>query len=273
MQLLLILITSLATMTLSLSAKNIGILIGTPQEEAKILNYIKNVKKQNNITTGNLAKHKIFICLTGIGKINAAIKTQMLISETNVDLIISTGLANTIDEKLNIGDIIIGTNAFQHDYGFLNKDNLILRRPGKMPELGLGKITNSIYFDISQYLDFKINDIIKLAKNISLNTIKTKHTQYMPQIKKGIIASGDMFLAATSKRQFLSKYKTSVVDMTGAAVAQVAHNNNIPVILIRSVAKKANRNAQFNFNKFIISANAKNNAQLTNKIISDLITK
>jgi len=50
---------------------------------------------------------KVVLCKSGVGKVNAAACTQILIDRFGVDAIIFTGLAGALDPTLNIGDIVI----------------------------------------------------------------------------------------------------------------------------------------------------------------------
>ena len=100
--------------------KRIGIVLAMQEELEAIRKYLK---EENKMTIFNLDFYEGYIndfnCILvecGIGKVNAARTTQILINNFKVDTIINIGVAGGVDDRLNIGDIIIGEKLVQHDF-------------------------------------------------------------------------------------------------------------------------------------------------------------
>ncbi len=241
-----------------------------PEEQKSFLEKID--KKQNvskNIVKGNVGSHTVFATLSGIGKVNAASVAQELISKYQVDVLIFTGVAGGINKAINIGDIIVASAAFQHDYGYLG-DQFQIHATGTVPEIGIGTGNESLYFDLAKNWNQdtynKINN--KLTESTALlMPVEVGDTRYVPMLRmNGVIATGDQFIASESKKDALRKLKADVVEMEGAAVAQVAMRNDIPVLIIRSISDKAGEKANLDFKSFF-SAVAHNNSILLQRAI------
>lgn len=251
-------------------AQRIGVISALPEEQEKFLEKVDNKKNvSKNIVEGVAGSHSIFATLSGIGKVNAASVAQELISKYHVDILLFTGVAGGINKKINIGDIVIASSAFQHDYGYLG-DKFIIHATGTVPEIGIGTGNETIYFDLRKNWSQEIHNQIK--RNVSNSTaslmpVEVGGDKYVPAlIMNGVIATGDQFIASESKKQSLRKLKADVVEMEGAAVAQVAMRNDIPILIIRSVSDKAGEKANIDF-KLFFSAVAHNNAILLQKVI------
>lgn len=97
----------------------IGI-IGAMDEEVSILKESMEVEKVVNKASmdffqGKLSNKEVVIVRSGIGKVNAAVCTQILVSEFGVSSVINTGVAGSLRNEINIGDIVLSVDALQHD--------------------------------------------------------------------------------------------------------------------------------------------------------------
>lgn len=254
-------------------AQNIGVISALPQEQESFLQNVndqKNVSK--NVIKGAVGTHTVFATLSGVGKVNAASVAQELISKYQVDIILFSGVAGGINKQINIGDIVIAASAFQHDYGYLGHQFQI-HAPGTVPEIGLGTGDETIYFNLGQNWDQQLlNKIIgKLSScAASLIPVEVDSNKHSPAIiLNGVIATGDQFVANESKKESLRKLKADVVEMEGAAVAQVAIRNNIPLLIVRSVSDKAGEKASIDFKTFF-STVANNNAIILQTVIDTI---
>ena len=72
-------------------------------------------------------------------------------------------------------------------------------------------------------------------------------------IYKGLIATGDMFISSREKIKQLSKEISGLyaVEMEGAAFAQVAFQEKVNWLVIRTISDEANETADSDFNKFL----------------------
>lgn len=225
----------------------IGIISAMQEEVSALLNKLKNTNKTEKgkriYYTGTLFKTPVVIVFSRWGKVAAAITTTQLINDFNLTEIIFTGVAGAISKELNIGDIVVGKNLYQHDM-----DASPLYKPLEIPLL--------------QKTFLSTHNTKKLEKASSLflknlnNYIKKEHTLDFkitnPKVIVGDIASGDQFISSTTKIKELNALIPSAkcVEMEGAAVAQVCYEYNIPFNIIRIISDEANNNAQIDFPKF-----------------------
>lgn len=224
----------------------IAIITATEQEFLAIRNKFNEVKedklKDLIYYSGELNEKEYIVIKCGIGKVNAARVTQMIIDKFEVDYMINVGVAGSLNDNLEIGDIVIGKELVQHDFdttAFGDEKGYIT---------GAGKI-----FKSDEALVEKYNNYV-LENNQNYKAIV------------GTIASGDIFLTEKAmKEKIRSKFNADCVEMEGAAIAQVCTLNRVPFIVIRSISDKPNGNNQIDYNEFVDMA-AKRVAELVLKI-------
>lgn len=216
--------------------KKIGILFAMKEELEALLKHLK----LNN-------KYKIFdlefyecsyldmecvLVESGIGKVNAARCTQIMIDNMEVDYIFNIGIAGGVDDKLSICDIVVGEKLVQHDFD-LTAFNY---EKGQIPNTGK-------FIESDDYL-------VKTA--LDKNNIKD-YTVY-----PGVIASGDIFCTEKYMSDKINKkFGALCVEMEGASVAHVCFLSHIPFLIIRSISDSPNKgNNKMDYDKFInISCN------------------
>ena len=206
----------------------IGIIVAMEEEQEEILNIMNNIEEKDiyevTVKTGQIGKNKVVVAKCGVGKVNAARVTQILIDKLNVNCIINVGSAGALNPLLNIGDIVIGEKLVQHDFDITAFGH------------EKGYITDTGRF-------FKSDE--KLIKRY-----KKDNNEY--KIIVGIIASGDIFCNQVAmKEKIRSKFGADCVEMEGAAIAQVATLNKIPFIVIRSISDKPNGRNHIDIEKFV----------------------
>jgi len=177
---------------------------------------------------GKMDGKAIVLSKSGVGKVNAAVCTQILIDTFQVDQIIFTGVAGALHPDLEIGDIVISTAAQQHD----------------MDASALGLEKGTIPF--AQASVFLADPtLIQLAEKASEAVTDRKVVQ-------GLILSGDQFIAGGDQAKALyEQFNGYCTEMEGAAVAQVCYMNNLPYVIVRSMSDKADGSAHINFTEFI----------------------
>ena len=259
-------------MNTSVSAR-IGIM-GALNEEIKMLKDEMKLTKEIKIAgrvfyLGKLEGKEIVLVEAGMGKVNAAITSQLLITKFKVEKIIFTGIAGGVSPELGIGDLVIATKVAQHDYGSINPQGFFPFRPGTLP---VGEVNiESVYFKTDEKL---LNIAMTASVGIKLNKLPEgtilSNEERIPKIVSGIIVTGDQFIVSKIKRKWLFEtFNALATEMEGGAVAQVCEINNIPFLLIRSISDLANEDAEVNFNKFVDYA-AKNSVLLVKKILSKI---
>ena len=211
----------------------IGIIVAMEEELESILDIMDNIEEKEiyglTFKTGQIEKNKIIVVKCGVGKVNAARVTQILIDTFNVKSVINVGAAGALNPFLNIGDIVIGEKLIQHDFYITAFDH------------DKGYITG-----VGDYI-YSDSELIEKFENAA-NNLKGKDYK----IKKGIIATGDIFCTDIEmKNKIFSKFDADCVEMEGAAIAQVCYLDKIPFIVIRSISDSPNGNNEIDFDKFV----------------------
>lgn len=229
---------------------SLGIIVAMEEElevVLKIMNKNKTVVRANmNFHKGEISGKEIIAVICGIGKVNSAICTQILISEFNVDTVINIGIAGGIGKDIVPGDLVIGDSLVQHDVDATAFGDPI----GQIPRLDTW--------------DFKSDkSLVTLAKDACEKA--TNHKSYV-----GRIATGDQFIADIEKIKWLSDtFGALACEMEGASIAQTCYLNHIPFVVIRSISDNANTGAHMDFEKFKYLA-VENSSQILKTMICNL---
>ena len=198
---------------------------------------------------GSHDKHELILVQSGLGKVNAAVVSTLLIEKFECELLLFSGVAGGIDPGIEIGEVIIGESLIQYDYGTLKNRELLPFRPGSIPT---GESKNELEYS----LDPKIKHKIKVS---------------LPNVRMGIILTGDVFLQCEeTQKELFEKYGAQAIDMEGAAVAQVAEQFGIPAIVVRCLSDLAGADSQKLSSKFLNMA-AKRSFNTTQKILKVLL--
>lgn len=231
--------------------KTIGI-IGAMSEEITYLKEKIEIVTTKNIIgldfhVGKYCGNSIVLVISGIGKVNAAVCTQVLIDHFGVDYIINTGCAGAIHPELGIGDILISTDAVQHDM-----DVSALGDPiGTIPRLA------ESYFRADEML-------VKLAQEAAAETAENYH------VILGRVASGDKFIGTKEGKEHIKKYvQGDCAEMEGAAIAHTCWLNRIPFVIIRAISDSADEQANMSYEQFVLLA-AKRSSELVEKMLEKL---
>jgi adenosylhomocysteine nucleosidase len=214
--------------------------------------------------TGRLHGKPVVVAWTGIGKVNAAMTTTLLIEHFSPAQVIFSGIAGGVNPKLEPGDIVIAAETAHHDMGILGEDGFYNR--GVINPLD--GIRNPVYLLADERL-LKLAE--KAAEKVELEKIKTTVGERSPRIIKGVVVTGDVFVASPEKgAELREKLNADAVEMEGAAVAQICYQRQIPHLVVRSISDKADKTARMDSMIFQEMA-AKNSAALIAKI-TELLT-
>ena len=241
-------------------------IIGAFDEEVQIIkNKMQNKQTQTimgmKFLVGKLKGRSIVLAQTGVGKVNAAMTTTLILDHFQPTEVIFTGIAGGLNPKLQPGDIVIGEKIAQHDLGDFTSNGFI-KEGVKNPING---IRNPVFIPSDPRL-------ITLAQQASRNTTyeiikKTKDAGKQPHVLTGTIVTGDIFIASSSKKvELRENFKADAVEMEGGAVAQVCYQQKVPFIVIRSISDEADQNAQLDIKQFYKIA-ARNSAELVISLI------
>ncbi|TCT12279.1 adenosylhomocysteine nucleosidase [Natranaerovirga pectinivora] len=231
--------------------KRLGI-IGAMEEEIALLKEKIDISKTEEMAgmvfyTGTMRDNEIILVKSGIGKVNAAVCTQILIDKYNVEAIINTGVAGGIAADVNIGDIVISSDTMQHDVdatGFGYK-------LGEIP-----RMETSTFKADEKLIDLAKKASEKVNKNLKVFVER--------------IVSGDQFISNVEKKNMiLEVFNGYCTEMEGAAIAQVSYLNQVPFVVIRAISDKADDSAEINFNEFVLKA-AEHSSNMIELIVDEI---
>ncbi|MGN7943276.1 5'-methylthioadenosine/S-adenosylhomocysteine nucleosidase [Virgibacillus sp. 6R] len=226
-------------------------IIGAMEEEVTILRDTLENRKQEFIagcefTSGIYKGVEIILLKSGIGKVNAAMSTTLLLDRYQPDCVINTGSAGGFHSSLNVGDVVISSEVRHNDvdvtaFGY---------EYGQVPGLPAAYIPNDMLVNVAEKKAKEINDI---------------------QVVKGLIVTGDSFLNDPNKVEFIrSKFSNLYAgEMEAAAIAQVCHQFDTPFVVIRALSDIAGKESDVSFDQFLDKA-AKHSAQLVLKIVEGI---
>ena len=210
----------------------IGI-IGAMEEEVAHLKEAMQVEKTveraaMTFVKGKLDGKDVVVVRSGIGKVNAGICAQILADLFEVDTLINTGVAGSLDAALDIGDIVISTDAVQHDM-----DVSALGDPvGQIPRM------DTFAFPADERL-------VQLAVQANEEANPDIHTF------TGRVVSGDQFVSdGAVKERLVTQFQAKCTEMEGAAIAQAAYLNNISCVIIRAISDKADNSSTMDYAAF-----------------------
>lgn len=224
--------------------------IGAMEQEVELLrDALQNTKTEtianSEYTTGTYEGKEVILLKSGIGKVNAAMSTTILLEKYQPDVVINTGSAGGFDAALKVGDIVISDEVRHHDVDVTAFGYEIGQMAG-MPA--------------AYKSDVKLMEIAKQA------VIEVGEHSY----GVGLICSGDVFMSdpvrVEAVRQDFPTMKA--VEMEAAAVAQVCHQFKTPFVVIRALSDIAGQESNVSFDEFLPIA-----AKHSTQIVLNAITK
>ena len=239
----------------------IGI-IGAMEEEVQALRHAMKIQEEKEIASMVFHRGilygkeavvvrsgigKVMLFLNKIGKVNAAICTQILADHFDVDLVINTGIAGSLDAAIDIGDMVISTDAVQHDM-----DTSIFGDPiGQVPRM------DTFAFPADAQL-------VEKAVRANQEANPDIHTF------TGRIASGDQFISSQEvKERIVTLFGAKCAEMEGAAIAHGAYLNQIPCVIVRAISDKADNSASMDYPAFEKKA-IEHSIRLLEKLLPEL---
>ena len=188
---------------------------------------------------GKLENTDAVIVQCGVGKVNAALTAQVLISCFGVTHIVNTGIAGSLNAQLDIGDFVISRDAVYHDMDATNFGYPMCQVPG-LPVLA---------FAADEAL---IEAAYKAADNA-----------HPGHVRIGRVATGDQFVAQKAlKEKIIQNTGAYCTEMEGTAIAHTAWKNGVPFVILRAISDKADDSAEMDYPTFEAAA-AKRCAQVT----------
>ena len=187
---------------------------------------------------GQISGQDVVLVESGIGKVEAGITTEHLITDCGADVVINSGSAGGIGDGLHVGDVVISTATAYHDVDATAFDYQYGQLPGKEPSFAASK---------------KWGDALAKAGEQTGLTVK-----------QGLIVSGDQFIASQDAiKQILAHFPDALSsEMEGAAVGQVATDQQVPYVVVRAMSDTGDEEAGVSFDEFIIEAGKRSAAML-----------
>ena len=162
----------------------------------------------------------------GIGKVNAALCAQSLCDAFGVTHLVNTGIAGSLCNELDIGDLVISCDAMYHDFDCCHFGYAAGQVPG-MP------------------VSFPADPMLTACAQKAVEVVHPGHG------KLGRIASGDQFVSeSNAKNAIIAKTGALCTEMEGAAIAHTAYRNNIPFVILRAISDKADASAEMDYPTF-----------------------
>jgi adenosylhomocysteine nucleosidase len=264
----LILCNSCASVPSRTKAAPVTAILGAFNDEVVMLEEQLAGKQEQKIegirfATGKLKARKVVVAWTGIGKVNAAMTTTLLIDHFRPNQVIFTGIAGGINPELFPGDVVIGAKTAQHDLGMLT--------PSGLEHEGVVNPVTHRQNPVFLHADVRLLKLAELAaRKVKLEKTKTGSTERTPRIIKGVIVTGDVFVASTYKCAELRKtLGADAVEMEGAAVAQICHQQGIPYLVIRGISDRAGDKSLEDLGKYLKIA-ARNSAALVTEMLESI---
>ncbi|KMY43683.1 5'-methylthioadenosine nucleosidase [Bacillus sp. FJAT-27916] len=226
-------------------------IIGAMEEEVAVLR--ENIEESESVvianteyTSGKMFGTDVVLLKSGIGKVNAAMGTAVLLEKFKPDFIINTGSAGGYNPELNVGDIVISTEVRHHDvdvtaFGY---------EYGQVPRLPVGFVADE--------------KLVELASGIAAGIEGV-------QAGKGLIVTGDVFMSDPVRADFVRGQfpELQAVEMEAAAIAQVAYQFGVPFVVTRALSDIAGKESDVSFEQFLDKA-ARHSAHIAMQMVKAL---
>ena len=212
--------------------KMIGIISAMDEEVNRLKEEMTEVtitsKASMHFFKGKLKGKDVIVVRSGIGKANAAICAQILVDDFSVDIMINTGIAGSLNNDINIGDIVLSTDTLQHDMDVVAFGYEL----GQVPRMDVKEFKAN-----ESLVDIAGECCRRACPNIS--------------VFKGRILSGDKFVADNETKNRLKELHNGYcTEMEGAAIGHTAYLNGVPFVVIRAISDKADDSAHVDYSEF-----------------------
>ncbi len=208
----------------------IGIIVAEEKELLAVKETMNNIEEINVYEKifykGIIESKDVIVVKSNVGKVNSARVCQILIDKFNPSLVINVGTAGSVDNRLEIGDVVVADRLVQYDFDVTPFG----RKKGEIENIG---------------------EFIEVPKEL-LNLFNDR------DINIGCIASGDKFIVKREEKDNIrNNFNALCIEMEGASIAQVCYLDNIPFLVIRSITDKLDGSSKIDFEEFLESSSKK----------------
>jgi adenosylhomocysteine nucleosidase len=230
----------------------IGIICAIPQELGHLrqaLAHRETVEVARlRFDLGALDAGEVALVGAGIGKVNTAMTTTLLVERFGCRAIVFSGVAGGLDPALAIGDVVIADRTVQHDAGWIEGERIHTYQAGHVPFFNP---TDRLGYEVDATHLARLRDAVQ---GLTLPPLSRRAggTGASPRIVFGTILSGDQYIACEATRERLHRDLGRVaVEMEGGALGQVAEALGVPWLDIRALSDLAGHEAHFDFSAFV----------------------
>ena len=229
----------------------IGVIGAMEEEVASLIHQMEDAEKKTiagmTFYRGTLWNQQAVVVQSGIGKVNMAICTQILVNVYEVDMLINTGVAGGLYKDINVGDIVISSDALHHDFDVT----------------GLG-YKRSVIPGMESSVFVADPELVEMAKD-ACEIVNPEIQCFV-----GRVVTGDQFISDKSvKNRIVENFGGYCTEMEGAAIAQTAYLNHIPFLIIRAISDKADDSAVMDYPIFEKKA-AEHSFRLTKNFVKEI---
>lgn len=193
--------------------KTLGILTAMSVEYRQLASMMNNSREEaisgNTFLVGMIGENKVVLMQCGIGKVNAAMGSTILINHFSPDCVISTGVAGGVDVNVGVMDVVVSTHQVYHDMWC-------------GPGTEWGQVQG-----LPKFLQSDA-ELLSAAKSLQSDT----------RVLPGLICTGDLFVSRPEEQQRIKQLfpNALAVDMESCAIAQVCYLRHIPFISFRIIS-------------------------------------
>lgn len=229
----------------------IGIIGAMDEEVAQIVEVMEILETYEKASMvfkkGTLNGKDVVIVRSGIGKVNAAVCTQILVDKFDVDYVINTGIAGSLRAEINIADVVLSDDVLHHD----------------MDAAGFG-------YPLGQIPRMDVLSFQADKRLIELGKAACKKAAPNVGVHVGRIVSGDQFISDKAvKDRLIQNFDGFCTEMEGAAIAQTAYLNNVPFLILRAISDKADDSATMDYPTFEAMA-IKNSVEILKELVAGI---
>ncbi|NPD31349.1 5'-methylthioadenosine/adenosylhomocysteine nucleosidase [Eggerthellaceae bacterium zg-1084] len=211
----------------------VGIIAAMEVEAELLKSSMPSVRTHHHMSTefceGRLGPTDVVVVRSGIGKVNAAMCAQVLVSVFGVSHVINTGIAGSLDARIDIGDLVVSVDAVQHDMDATNFGY----EPGVVPQMPIGSF-------------FRADEGLRARALAAARAC-------VPAVGvfEGRVLSGDCFVADEEVKHCLVEgFQGLCCEMEGAAIAHACALNRVPFVVVRAISDKADGSASMDYPVF-----------------------
>ncbi|MEU0495379.1 5'-methylthioadenosine/adenosylhomocysteine nucleosidase [Mycobacterium sp. NPDC006124] len=230
----------------------IGLLCAIPEELA----HLRDALETTHTTTvagiqfdeGWFEGRRVVLAGAGMGKVNAAIVTTLMVTRFECRLIVFSGVAGGLDPALHIGDVVIADRVVQHDVGRIENDELLRYQAGHVSFINP---TDALGYSMDADL---LATVCEGLDGVALPVLSRSAggRDRPPRVVFGTILTGDQYVHCEVTRQRLhGDLDGLAVEMEGGAVAQVCDNVGVPWIVVRTLSDLAGHTSALDFAAFV----------------------